>query len=56
MANKDYRELQLSSSQLVLIFVAILILGVVILVSSGKGPPFWEAPSWINFRTGIGPG
>jgi len=39
MANKDYRELQLSSSQLVLIFVAILILGVVIFllgVSVGK--------------------
>jgi len=39
MANKDYRELQLSSSQLVLIFVAILILGVIIFllgVSVGK--------------------
>lgn len=39
MANKDYRELQLSSSQLVLIFVAIIILGVIIFllgVSVGK--------------------
>ncbi|MBN1224110.1 MAG: SPOR domain-containing protein [Candidatus Aminicenantes bacterium] len=39
MANKDYRELQLSSSQLVLIFVAILVLGVIIFllgVSVGK--------------------
>jgi DedD protein len=39
MANKDYRELQLSSSQLVLIFIAILALGVVIFllgVSVGK--------------------
>ena len=29
MSNKDYRELQLSSSQLILIFVAILVLGLV---------------------------
>lgn len=39
MTNKDYRELQLSSSQLVLIFIAILALGVVIFllgVSVGK--------------------
>lgn len=39
MANKDYRELQLSSSQLVLIFIAILALGVIIFllgVSVGK--------------------
>jgi DedD protein len=39
MSNKDYRELQLSSSQLVLIFIAILALGVVIFllgVSVGK--------------------
>jgi cell division septation protein DedD len=39
MANTDYRELQLSSSQLVLIFVAIIILGVIIFllgVSVGK--------------------
>ena len=39
MANKDYRELQLSSSQLVLIFVAIIVLGVIIFllgVSVGK--------------------
>jgi cell division septation protein DedD len=39
MTNKDYRELQLSSSQLVLIFIAILVLGVVIFllgVSVGK--------------------
>ncbi len=39
MKNKDYRELQLSSSQLFFIFLAILILGVVIFllgVSVGK--------------------
>jgi len=39
MSNKDYRELQLSSSQLVIIFAAILILGVIIFllgVSVGK--------------------
>jgi len=39
MSNKDYRELQLSSSQLVIIFVAILVLGVIIFllgVSVGK--------------------
>jgi cell division septation protein DedD len=39
MANKDYRELQLSSSQLVLIFIAIIALGVIIFllgVSVGK--------------------
>ncbi len=39
MSNKDYRELQLSSSQLVLIFVAILVLGIVVFllgVSVGK--------------------
>jgi cell division septation protein DedD len=39
MTNSDYRELQLSSSQLVLIFVAIIILGVIIFllgVSVGK--------------------
>jgi cell division septation protein DedD len=39
MTSKDYRELQLSSSQLVLIFIAILALGVVIFllgVSVGK--------------------
>ncbi len=39
MKNKDYRELQLSSSQLFFIFLAILILGVVIFllgVSMGK--------------------
>lgn len=39
MANSDYRELQLSSSQLVLIFVAIIVLGVIIFllgVSVGK--------------------
>ena len=39
MANSDYRELQLSSSQLVLIFVAIIIVGVIIFllgVSVGK--------------------
>lgn len=39
MADTDYRELQLSSSQLVLIFVAIIILGVIIFllgVSVGK--------------------
>ena len=39
MSNKDYRELQLSSSQLILIFVAILILGIVVFllgVSVGK--------------------
>ena len=37
--NKDYRELQLSSSQLVIIFAAILVLGVIIFllgVSVGK--------------------
>jgi cell division septation protein DedD len=39
MSNKDFRELQLSSSQLVLIFLAILVLGIVIFllgVSVGK--------------------
>jgi cell division septation protein DedD len=39
MSSKDYRELQLSSSQLIMIFVAILILGVVVFllgVSVGK--------------------
>jgi cell division septation protein DedD len=39
MSNKDYRELQLSSSQLILIFIAILILGIVVFllgVSVGK--------------------
>jgi len=39
MADRDYRELQLSSSQLVLIFLAIIILGIVIFllgVSVGK--------------------
>lgn len=39
MKNKDYREIQLSSSQLTLIFLAILVLGVVIFllgVSVGK--------------------
>ena len=39
MKNKDYREIQLSSAQLAIIFVAILILGVVIFllgVSVGK--------------------
>jgi cell division septation protein DedD len=39
MSNKDYRELQLSSSQLILIFIAILVLGVVVFllgVSVGK--------------------
>jgi cell division protein FtsN len=39
MRNKDYRELQLSSAQLVIIFVGILIIGVVIFllgVSVGK--------------------
>jgi cell division septation protein DedD len=39
MKNRDYRELQLSSSQLVFIFLAILILGVIIFllgVSVGK--------------------
>ena len=39
MKNKDYRELQLSSAQLAIIFVAILILGVIIFllgVSVGK--------------------
>ncbi len=39
MSNKDYRELQLSSSQLILIFVAILVLGIVVFllgVSVGK--------------------
>jgi cell division septation protein DedD len=39
MSNKDYRELQFSSSQLILIFVAILILGIVVFllgVSVGK--------------------
>jgi C4-dicarboxylate-specific signal transduction histidine kinase len=39
MSNKEYRELQLSSSQLVLIFIAILILGIIVFllgVSVGK--------------------
>lgn len=39
MSNKDYRELQLSSSQLVIIFLAIIILGVIIFllgISVGK--------------------
>jgi len=39
MTNSDYRELQLSSSQLVLIFIAIIVLGVIIFllgVSVGK--------------------
>jgi cell division septation protein DedD len=39
MSTKDYRELQLSSSQLILIFVAILVLGIVVFllgVSVGK--------------------
>jgi cell division septation protein DedD len=39
MSNKDYRELQLSSSQLILIFVAILVLGIAVFllgVSVGK--------------------
>jgi cell division septation protein DedD len=39
MSNKDYRELQISSSQLILIFIAILVLGVVVFllgVSVGK--------------------
>ncbi len=39
MNNKDYRELQLSSSQLILIFIAILVLGIVVFllgVSVGK--------------------
>lgn len=39
MRNKDYRELQISSSQLVVIFLAIIILGIVIFllgVSVGK--------------------
>ena len=39
MKNKDYREIQLSSAQLAIIFVAILILGVIIFllgVSVGK--------------------
>lgn len=39
MSNKDYRELQLSSSQLILIFIAILVLGIVVFllgVSVGK--------------------
>ena len=39
MGSKDYRELQLSSSQLILIFIAILVLGIVVFllgVSVGK--------------------
>lgn len=39
MSNKDYREIQLSSPQLILIFVAILVLGIVVFllgVSVGK--------------------
>ncbi len=39
MSNKDYRELQLSSSQLILVFIAILVLGIVVFllgVSVGK--------------------
>jgi len=39
MSNKDYRELQLSSSQLIMIFIAILVLGIVVFllgVSVGK--------------------
>ncbi len=39
MSNKDYRELQLSSSQLVIIFLAIIVLGVIIFllgISVGK--------------------
>jgi cell division septation protein DedD len=39
MSNKDYRELQLSSSQLILIFIVILVLGIVVFllgVSVGK--------------------
>jgi cell division septation protein DedD len=39
MSNKDYRELQISSSQLILIFIAILVLGIVVFllgVSVGK--------------------
>jgi cell division septation protein DedD len=39
MKNKDYRELQLTSSQLIIIFIGILILGVIIFllgVSVGK--------------------
>ena len=39
MSNKDYRELQLTSSQLILIFIAILVLGIVVFllgVSVGK--------------------
>ena len=39
MSNKDYREIQISSSQLVIIFLAIIILGVVIFllgISVGK--------------------
>lgn len=39
MSNKDYREIQLSSSQLILIFVAILVLGIAVFllgVSVGK--------------------
>lgn len=39
MSNKDYRELQITSSQLVIIFLAIIILGVVIFllgISVGK--------------------
>lgn len=39
MRNKDYRELQISSSQLVVIFLAIIVLGIVIFllgVSVGK--------------------
>ncbi len=39
MSNREYRELQLSSSQLVLIFIAILVLGIIVFllgVSVGK--------------------
>lgn len=39
MSNKDYRELQISSSQLVIIFLAIIVLGVIIFllgISVGK--------------------
>ena len=39
MRNKDYRELQISSSQLVVIFLSIIVLGIVIFllgVSVGK--------------------
>ncbi|MDH5744105.1 MAG: hypothetical protein OEZ52_11205, partial [Candidatus Aminicenantes bacterium] len=39
MSNKEYRELQLSSSQLVLIFIAILVLGIIVFllgISVGK--------------------